>query len=395
MLSAAFLMPAMRFVQFADVHLDSSISGALNLPDTKRTSLRQDIRTALTRACSLAREHHVDLVLIPGDLFDYETILPDTTAFLAAAFAEIAPIRVFITPGNHDSLRPNSPYLADWPDNVHIFKSGCFESAVLPDLDCSITGIAHAHRGITNRLLSAPISRPDCSTNILLFHGSRDGYPTEQERVIPFSDQELINQEFTYAAVGHYHSPVIIQDSQGRTRGAYSGCLQGRGLDETGEKYAFLGEIDPEGRVRLEKVEVAPRRIVGISVDLTGSADNQGIITRIDSAIVSAGVRDCDIAAVSLHGTLPAGLVPDTIPLEASDRCFHVAVTKSDILPDYDFEALARDSAASSLRSAYVRAMLGRMESASDEEQRRLLREATYYGLQALDGRALEPRDAD
>ncbi len=63
----------MRFVQFADIHLDSNLGGALDLPPEKKEALRDDIRTALARACALAREIKADLVLVPGDLFDYET----------------------------------------------------------------------------------------------------------------------------------------------------------------------------------------------------------------------------------------------------------------------------------------------------------------------------------
>ncbi len=129
---AAFLMPVMRFVRFADVHIDSSIGGAIDLPADKRSTLRQDLRTALSRACEQAVEHRADLVLIPGDLFDHEAILPDAPAFLAEVLGALAPVRVFITPGNHDSLRPGSPYLprlgVKWPGNVHVFTSSGFET---------------------------------------------------------------------------------------------------------------------------------------------------------------------------------------------------------------------------------------------------------------------------
>lgn len=387
-------MPLMKFIQFADVHLDSSVGGAANLSGEKKAILRQDIRTAFERACNLAAEHKADILLIPGDLFDYESLQSDTAKYLIDAFQSIAPVRVFITPGNHDSLMPRNPYASNWPDNVHIFKSSEFETIELHDLNCAITGIAHAHKGITDRAISQPIPKIDAMTNILIFHGSRDGYkPSQKETVIPFSDFELINQGFDYAAIGHYHSIAQIIDESGAIKGAYSGCLQGRGLDEMGEKFAIIGEIDSRGRVTLDKCEVAPRRIIGTDVDITGASDNAAIIGRIESAISESGARACDLVNINLYGALSSVIRIDTSHIEASDKYFYININHSRILPDYDLDLIAIDSAASSLRSAFVRRML-EMESQADADQQRVIRDGIYYGLAAMDGRKPEPRDA-
>jgi exonuclease SbcD len=372
----------MRFVQFADSHL--SFSGAV----------AAELRSAFERACKLAVDRKADVVLLPGDLFDYETADPDTTAFMTRMLGDIAPIPVYIAPGNHDSLRPASPYFGEWPGNVHIFTEPRFESVMLADMGCSITGIAHAHRGITDRLLADAIPAPDAGTRILLVHGSRDGYrPSGKENVIPFSDSELLAQGFTYAAIGHYHSFATISDDSGSARAAYSGCLQGRGLDETGVKCALVGEIDSQGRVELEQVEVAQRRVVRVDVDVSGSRNSDEIFARID-AEVSKQAQKQDIVYAFAKGTLPVGLEIDTSAWESRQACFRASLNISGIEPDYDLEAMARDSAASTLRSAFVRRMLERQNRASDEE-RLVLRDAMIYGLSALDGRRLRPRDVD
>lgn len=372
----------MKFIQLSDTHFSSC-------------ALAADIRSAFTRACALAVDRAADIVLIPGDLFDYETVDPDTASFVMRTLAGIAPIRVFIAPGNHDSLRPRSPYFDAWSSNVHIFTAPEFETVTIDELGCSITGIAHAHRGTTDRVLAGPIAAPGCAARILLFHGSRDGYkPSEKETVIPFSDSELIAQGFTYAAIGHYHSFSPITDERGCLRAAYSGCVQGRGLDETGEKCVLVGEIDPDGRISLEPVEVAARRIVRADVDVTGSRDQAEVFGRIDDALVGRA-REQDVVYVFLKGVLPPGLEIDASAWQPRQSCFWVSVNASGIEPDYDFEAIGRDSAASPLRSAFVRSMLERQECAATDDERHTLRDALYYGLYALDGRRLEPRDAD
>ncbi|MCL5103851.1 MAG: DNA repair exonuclease [Armatimonadetes bacterium] len=390
----------MRFVQFSDVHLDSTVGGSMNLPEDKKSTLRRDMRTALARACGLVSEYKADLVLIPGDLFDHETVRADTATFIADLFRSMAPIPIFIAPGNHDSLRPGSPYMpvggVEWPANVHIFTSADFESVAIDELDCGVTGMGHAHRGVTDRLLAGEVGRAGKSVNLLIFHGSRDGYkPSEKESVIPFSDQELLAQGFTYAAIGHYHSLSRITDPNGCVRGAYSGCVQGRGLDEAGEKCVIIGEITADGRVTLDKVEVAPRRVITVEVDVTGTRSDTEMLGKIDAALTASGARPCDMVNISLYGAIAPNLTLDTSQLENSARFFHVSINRSRVRPDYDLESLVGDNAAPSLKSEFVRGMLELERGATDDVERRALRDAIYYGLYALDGRKLEPLDAD
>ncbi len=393
----------MKFVQFSDVHLDSTIGGVLNLPSRKKETLRQELRTAVRRACNLARERSADIMLIPGDLFDYESLGAETVSFLTETFEAVNPIKIFIAPGNHDSLRPRNPYIdttgISWPANVFIFTSREFQTIQLPEINCSVTGIAHTHHGITDRL-SALAERANCSAttdiSILLLHGSRDRYlPSDKENVLPFSDDELLKLGFTYAALGHYHSFGQITDISGRIRAAYSGCIQGKALDETGEKYVLFGTIDYNGNVELETVEVAERRVIAIEVNVTGATDNDTILRRIRSAIESKHARDKDIVYVSLTGSLESSVLLDTSPIESTEDYFHVKISTSRVEPDYDLEELAQESSASPIKSAFVRRMLELGNQAASSKEKQIVRDAIYYGLQALEGRKLEPRSAD
>lgn len=389
----------MRFVQFADSHLDSSISGRLNLPRQKREALREDIRQSVGRALKLASDVNADLLLIPGDLFDFESISDKTCAWLSDAFAELDRTRVFIAPGNHDSLRPGSPYLPSygipWPENVHIFRSPEFETVHIPQLECSVTGIAHVHSGVRDRLLSGVISRPAAKTSILLFHGSRDGYrPSDKEVTLPFSDEELLAQGFTYAALGHYHSFGTVE-RDGAVKAAYSGCVQGRGLDEAGPKHVIVGEIR-DGRAYIEQEEVASRRIVRVAADVTGAGDSKAAADKVRQSVDESGARECDIVFAELAGLVSPRASLDTQVIEQSLSSFHhVVVVTSALEPDYDLEAVCKDSAAEGVRAAFVRKLREMADAASDEDTRKTLRDAAVYGLMALDGRALEPKDAD
>ena len=52
----------------------------------------------------------------------------------------------------------------------------------------------------------------------------------------------LAGSQMDYVALGHIHKRTELQTIGGTTY-AYSGCPDGRGFDETGEKGVYLGEI--------------------------------------------------------------------------------------------------------------------------------------------------------
>jgi len=183
----------MRFVQFSDCHLGSAGSSSLALPDEKNAILRDDVRDSVKAACRIAKENMAHLVLIPGDVFDFELLKPEITSFLIDLLESLAPTPVFIAPGNHDGLRPGSPYMPasdiSWPNNVHIFTTQNFESVAVRELDCTITGVAHVHRGITDRLLSERISRLlICSSFMVL---ERDSGPVTRNTLFHFPIKNL------------------------------------------------------------------------------------------------------------------------------------------------------------------------------------------------------------
>ncbi len=49
-------------------------------------------------------------MLLPGDLFDGEAVDDALAAAAFAAIRELAPLPVFLTPGNHDPWSPEGPY---------------------------------------------------------------------------------------------------------------------------------------------------------------------------------------------------------------------------------------------------------------------------------------------
>jgi DNA repair exonuclease SbcCD nuclease subunit len=391
-------MPVVRFVQFSDVHLDARLEESkLALPEEKRQRRQREVRQVVAEACSLAKEKNCDVVLIPGDLFDDETAEWDTVRFLMDRFGSIAPVPVFITPGNHDPYLPQSPYNADflaekekgkWTENVHIFSSNSFQTVCLEARDdVTVTGIANVGREFEQRrILGERISLPEAAVNILMVHGSREPFPPGKEATMPFSDAELLSRGFDYAAIGHYHTYAEVKDGQGRIRGAYSGTPASQRLSEVGEKFVLLGEIAEDKTVRLEKVRLDRRALHSIEVNCCGLTHSEAVIRKVEEEAGKTSNNRDDILFIRLAGRFPCG---ESLKLPAdllADKYFHVATDTSGLQPDYDLDKyLQEPELIRGVDGDYVKALLNQEAQAPGERERRVIRAALYYGLDALE----------
>ena len=102
----------MRIVHFSDLHLDSPFAWAGATGEAARQR-RQALRDTLVRIIDLTREVNADALFCGGDLYEHEYFRPDTAEFLKDTFARLAPLPVYIAPGNHDWYGLQSLY-AQW-----------------------------------------------------------------------------------------------------------------------------------------------------------------------------------------------------------------------------------------------------------------------------------------
>ena len=146
----------LRFLQLSDVHFGAALTGGrLQLPSALAQQRRQEKRDAFARAFDLVESEDLAGVLIPGDLFDDESIDTDTLRFVLHHFARVAPRPVFVAPGNHDAYGGASPYERSagpnsrgltWPENVVLFAHEDFRS-----YRWLRRGVQHPRRGAAAR----------------------------------------------------------------------------------------------------------------------------------------------------------------------------------------------------------------------------------------------------
>ncbi len=381
-------MPPVRFIHASDLHLDTSFSGA-GLPPRVGHRKREAIRAALRRILEDARSDPVDFVLIAGDLFEHERVTPDTVEFLKQQFAGLAPIPVYIAPGNHDPCLRGSPYCEErWPENTFVFREERFASVEPRGADYRITGFGYNRTQYRERLFGGLQPLPADRINIVVAHGSDvRRVPWGKTAHGPFTIEEVAGKNVRYCALGHYHQQREVENPCDGTAVWYSGIPEGRGWDEEGEGGYLRVEIDAA------RVQVRPRLCCRYPLR-TIEVDCEGLTTReqvIDAILKHRGsaLDPSAIVRIRLSGAIDPrlGISLPEMEQRLAGEALHIAwedLTE----PALDFESIARDS---TLAGLFARELNARLEKA-EEQERALLVRARRYGIQALLGREVRLR---
>jgi DNA repair protein SbcD/Mre11 len=382
-------MTPIRFIHTSDIHLDTSFSGA-GMPSRLGDRKREAIRGTLRRILEDARREAVDLVLIAGDLFEHDHVTPDTVAFLKQQFENLAPVPVFIAPGNHDPFVPDSPYYEEiWPGNVHIFQEEEFRSVALPEKGIRVTGFGFNRTQMQEHPFRKLPILPENAWNLVLAHGSDAvGVPHGKTAHGPFSIDEIAGKNVLYCALGHYHQQRRVANPIDATQAWYCGIPEGRAWDEEGNRGYLLGEIDDSGMLTVKSCMCSQYPFATITVDCDGFATREQIV----DAILQRRGNAFDaktILRVLLEGPLDPRV--DLALAEMEERLtgemLHI-VWEDRTTPALDFDALAKDR---TLSGYFVRSM-NQQIAAAQVSDRPVLERARLYGVQALLGREVRIR---
>jgi DNA repair exonuclease SbcCD nuclease subunit len=361
----------MRLLFFADLHLDAAFAWApAEVARRRRAALRQ----ALVNITDLALRLRVDAVCSGGDLYEQDRFTPDTARFLQSTFAALAPVPIFLAPGNHDWFGPTSLYRqVEWSDNVHVFTEATLMPAVLTE-GLTLWGAAHRGPANTPNLLDG-FRATGAGVHVALFHGSERGDHHAQgsgkQPHAPFRADQIRPAGLHHALVGHFHTP---RDAPWHT---YPGNPEPLTFGETGPRGAVLVAVAPDGSVTRERHRVAVTEVTDLEVDLTGATHAGEVRDRVAKAL--AGVTGT--VRATLHGELGPDVALDLADLD--DVAPHLdpppLLRVGNVTVGYDLEALAAER---TVRGQFVRDVLASGDL--DEEQRRRV---LVTGLRALDGR--------
>lgn len=362
-------MKTLKIIHAADLHLDSAFEA---LGAAKAALRRAEQRQMLQRVFSLVEEKGADLLLLAGDVFDYSSHAYAETVDSLRRCIEKCPVPIFVSPGNHDSYRASSPWAScDLGEKVHIFKSPEVSCAELPELGVRVYGRAFCDSASPAPLRGFHAERIDGIWNIGLFHGDTRSPDSRYGAITP---ADIAESGLDYLALGHVHNRSELAKTGG-TWWAYSGCTEGRGFDEQGEKGLYCIELSENG-CKAEFIPTCTRQYHVLHID--ANAD-------IPAQLPEGTERD--IYRLILRGECERA--PDLQALEEalSPRFFALQI-KDATRPARD---IWEGSAADSLRGLFLRKMRDRFNSAATEAEREKIIQATRWGLAALDkGEAVE-----
>jgi len=375
-----------RILHLADLHLDRAFAGMGCQGDLARRR-RLGLREALRRAGHAALARDCEAVTIGGDLYEHERADLETGRFLAETFADWRPLRVFVAPGNHDPLLPDSLYArVEWPENVHVFAAASLQPVELED-GLTLWGLGHPDPAWRGDPLDREPVGGDGGIHLALFHGAEMGSRPEGKSAHgPFDAARIASVGFAAALSGHYHRRRV--DS--RARLLYPGSPEPLTFDEDGGRGPVLVEVDERGGVDYQPLDMNTWWAQTASCELTGAHSFGSVLERAAitaRTAAASGDPERGMVRLDLHGELSPDITLDVPSIEqhAREGTGLASLQVRDLTePLLDLDAAAADPTA---RGAFTRSVLTALHAAEgDVAEESVLADALRYGLQALGG---------
>ena len=353
----------MKMIHCADIHLGSKIEA--KFPREKSEERRRELRASFSRMVDYASENGVKIILLSGDVFESDRPLKKDKEFFYSVIRRNPDIDFIYLRGNHDVMESYTEYGLD---NLKTFskewRSYQYENTVVSGIELCAENA---------RSFYSSLSLDKSKINVVMLHGQI----SDSEANGKIKLAKLKNKNIDYLALGHIHSFTSgTLDERGCY--VYSGCLEGRGFDEIGEK-GFV-EIDVGQDVTYKFIANSYRVLDEITVDISDTQDVYSACNKVRGLIKSK--RD-DIVRVNLTGEVSYDCDGIEKELEKQlEHSYYFVNVKSKVLQKYNLEEISGDI---SLRGEFLRTVLACNDYTDDEKQ-----SIISLGLRALDGREVD-----
>lgn len=369
-------MKEINFVHTADLHIGSRCS-YLGTLDRRRQS---EVMVSLRRIVNYCKSENIPLLLIAGDLFDSNSVDSFFTDEVFTIFEESEDIRIIFAAGNHDPLTADSPFLnRELPKNLTVLD---VEDSCVTFDDLGVRIFGRSFGSVYEDKITGFSLKPenDDYINLMVLHGDSEN-TSGAYRAIPST---FIGESgMDYIALGHIHTASPLEKI-GNTYYAYSGCPDGQGFDEAGEKGFYRVTIKNKKATSVFVPSCSRQHIV-CDCDITGATSNSAIgVLILNFLKANYGENFADnIYKITLKGTIPSDLTVNLGEI-AAQVCSNVffAKLKNKVKHQVYLEELAKEQ---TLRGIFVKKMLERIEK-SDASQKAMLENALELTLDAFEG---------
>ncbi|MFJ6922285.1 MAG: exonuclease SbcCD subunit D [Lactobacillus gallinarum] len=278
----------MKFIHFADAHLDSPFRGLSFLPSKEFNQIYQAADQSLTRIVDLALAEKVDLVLIAGDTFDSAKPSPRSQLFFAQQIKRLtdAQIQVVMIFGNHDHMRREDLLVNQSPYFKLLGANEAVEKATFKTKDnfnYDVVGFSYLNNHITeDKIPDFPGKEHNYTFGLM--HAQEKESDSRKNVYAPLTVSEVQALNYDYFALGHIHARRNLSEKPWIV---YSGNIQGRHINEMGAKGCYLGVIDENTKK------------TSIEFKTTGPILWQGVQFELDTQISKADLQNEIIASLN------------------------------------------------------------------------------------------------
>ena len=374
------------FIHTADLHLGR--------PFRRLGTLGKQIRKAqfqtLKNIMDTVRQTRCDFLVVAGDLFDSNAVSLKMVQDVLGCFASLAPLPVYIQPGNHDVFDSGSIYRTIvhsgmLPSNVTVFAEEAAEFRPTPDV-ALFAAVSTTKRGGDRPLkrLSPLASQSDAKYKVAVIHGSVDvpGLSIDpNEPLVGLDDIE--SGPFHYVAMGHWHSRQTW--SQGSTQAIYPGTPETLEFGESPSP-GTVTLVSLGDTVHIEQKAVGVFKWVKLSLDVSLMSGADAIVQR---AKQEAGGNT--LVRLELTGNLAGGdiwtddLNVSHLEEAISPHFFHVEIDASRVAVH---EPDPGEFPLNSVGRAFCEIMAEKIARAQDAAETEILQEALRRGVLYLSGKA-------
>lgn len=354
----------MKIIHCADIHIGSVMQ---NLPADKAKIRKRELIDSFFRMLDFARENNVKVIIIAGDFYDVRKIARSTRKEILETVSAFPKIDFLYLTGNHDNKMIIEENELTAPANLHKFDKQdewdyfSYENVCIAGIDIE------KQRGYG---FYEKLNFDKSKINIAVMHGDLKTVQIDK----------LKGKYIDYLALGDIHIPDIEPkklDSRGIY--GYSGCLEGRGYDESGDKGFFLLEID-NNKLTREFHSIAKRKYEIVEMDIT----NLDSHSKIDNALKAklSAIDKENIVKVVLTGKRKADtqIEKENLEKKLNEKFFHAKVKDQSILDMTSVEYLNEIS----LRSEFVN-IVKKSNLTNDEKDK-----VIEYGIKSLLGEEID-----
>ncbi len=367
-----------KILHTADIHLGKEFSFLRE----RGREYRNQLLATFEKIVDLAISEDVSLLLIAGDLFDTNRVHGIIIGKALTAFKKLESkgIRVCIIPGTHDIYNEDSIYrFVNFPSNVTVFTPA-YDHKLYEDLDLTVYGEVFEGRYVDESPIQRLSLSKDSKYHVGMAHCSIRIEGWIEKDALLLGRNEIATSGLDYLALGHWHS---FQDfSQGDTKAFYCGAPEPVSMDQKGAGNVLMVAIHEKGNISVTPIRVGTMQFAKLSIDVGLTKSIADIVQQVE-----AKVDPNLILELTLEGlcSMDYDLNPREIEDELGDRFFYLRVVDKShpSLEEVSLENIPEET----VGGKFIKIMQERIESADDEEDKELYREALKLGFACLQGR--------